>query len=91
MLRAISGVGEGGVDRRQHGAGRAERRLQLDRPPVVPGTGTRSPKQSRLARKAAGSAPWKLKIDCLTSPTAKIVRRSPRAPSPGEELLGQAS
>src|ERR1700733_11055784 len=35
-----------------------------------------------------GSAPWKLKMDCFSSPTAKMVR-VPRAPFAGEEFLGQ--
>ena len=47
----------------------------------------RCAKCSRIRAKAAGSAPWKLKIDCFSSPTAKMVRRaSPRAFA-GEEFL----
>ncbi len=46
----------------------------------------------RLMSNWAGSAPWKLKIDCFSSPTAKIVRGAARLVAralPGEKLLRQ--
>ena len=37
----------------------------------------------RRASNSRGAAPWNEKIDCFSSPTAKIVRRTPsRAPAP---------
>ena len=36
----------------------------------------------RIAENICGAAPWKEKIDCFSSPTAKRVRWAPRAPSP---------
>ena len=40
-------------------------------------------KSRRMVSNSRGSAPWNEKIDCLSSPTAKIDRRNmPRAPAP---------
>ena len=40
-------------------------------------------KNRSISASISGAAPWKLKIDCLSSPTAKIVRsRSTAAPAP---------
>ena len=36
----------------------------------------------RMRANSAGAAPWKEKIDCFSSPTAKMVRRPTRAPTP---------
>ena len=48
---------------------------------------------SRTCQRRSGSAPWKLKIDCFSSPTTKMVRvpwrRRGARPLAGEELLGQ--
>ena len=54
----------------------------------------RSPAQSfakarRIASNSRGAAPWNEKIDCFSSPTAKIVRLTVARARAGEELVGQ--
>ncbi len=61
----------------EHGVGRAERDVEIDDAPSCSAAATRWPRNARAcAANAAGSARWKLKIDCLASPTAKTVRGS---------------
>ena len=43
------------------------------------------------AASARASAPWKLKIDCFSSPTAKRVRGAARAPSPAKNSSANAA
>ena len=43
------------------------------------------------AASARASAPWKLKIDCFSSPTAKRVRGAARAPSPAKNSSASAA
>ena len=48
-------------------------------------------KSSRIAANASGAAPWNEKIDCFSSPTAKIERRAGRArPAPAENSATNA-
>ena len=44
----------------------------------------------RIASNSRGAAPWNEKIDCFSSPTAKIVRRTCARAGAGEELGRQA-
>ena len=41
-------------------------------------------KVRRIASNSRGAAPWNEKIDCFSSPTAKIVRLTARAPAPAK-------
>ena len=43
------------------------------------------------AASARASAPWKLKIDCFSSPTANSVRGAARAPSPAKNSSASAA
>ena len=71
------------------GAG-AERVLELGsdecelRPAVQ-----RVSKCARIAANSRGAAPWNEKIDCFSSPTAKIVRWPVARAGAGEELADQ--
>ena len=42
-----------------------------------------------LSANSRGAAPWNEKIDCFSSPTAKIVRLTVARAGAGEELGGQ--
>ena len=42
-----------------------------------------------MASNSRGAAPWNEKIDCFSSPTAKIVRLTARAPAPAKNSAGQ--
>ena len=44
----------------------------------------------RMASNSRGAAPWNEKIDCFSSPTAKIVRRTLARAGAGEEFGDQA-
>ena len=44
-----------------------------------------------MASNSRGAAPWNEKIDCFSSPTAKIVRLTVRAPAPAKNSAGQKS
>ena len=54
-----------------------------------PASATAVPKWRAVVEEQAGSAPWKLKIDCLTSPTAKTVRAASLRPAPEKNSAGQ--
>ena len=41
-------------------------------------------KMLRMASNSRGAAPWNEKIDCFSSPTAKMVRWIARAPAPAK-------
>ncbi len=48
----------------------------------------RGRRNARISASMCGAAPWKPKIDCLSSPTAKIVRGARSGAVAGEEILG---
>ena len=68
----------------QHSAGRSGRNSPASRPRIPFRCPRRAPRKCwRISAKASGAAPWNEKIDCFSSPTAKIVRLIfSRAPPP---------
>ena len=78
------------VDGLEHIAGRAIGHIAAAPAGNSARSSMRLQKCVRASSKAAGSAPWKLKIDCLRSPTTKSVRSTSGAcAAAGEEFLRQ--
>ena len=79
------------VHRAQHIAAGAERVAEVARcaEPLVDRLCSAAAKCRRIASNSRGAAPWNEKIDCFSSPTAKIVRLSRARAGAGEEFRRQ--